>query len=127
MGILEEFKKKVQGDPYAKVRTLVNEVDRIITSSWKKIEGEQTNRTDRDNEEEFGYEFLYQAERDKVRVELNYNHPYVEIVLRSSKKMVEHKIMISEFVEKKALKPKLKNQKEMEKVVKRLLSKIEEN
>lgn len=122
MGIVDELKKKLQGDPNEMVEVLVDEIDRLIASSWKKVDEKRVGGGNEEND----YEFLYQAEWDKVEVEMNYNQPHIEIAVRSPKKMLEHKITVSEFVEKKGLKLKLNNQEELEKMVKGLINKIEE-
>ncbi|MFO7966410.1 MAG: hypothetical protein R6U44_02295 [Archaeoglobaceae archaeon] len=123
MGIVDELKKKLQGDPHQMVEVLVDEIDRLIASSWSKIDEKRVGGR---NGERSDYEFLYQSEWDKVEVEMNYNPPYIEIAVRSPKKMMEHRITVSEFVEKKVMKVKLKNQEELEKMVKGLINKIEE-
>lgn len=126
MGVLEELKKKFQGDPYAKVEILVNEIDRIFASSWKKIDEGRVSGTGGKIEEKTGFEFFYQAKWDKVKVEITYHHPYVEMAIKSPKKMMERKIMVSEFVGRKGIKLKLKDQEELEKTVGGLVNKIEE-
>ncbi len=123
MGIVDELKKKLQGDPHQMVEVLVDEIDRLIASSWSKVD---EKRVGSGNGERADYEFLYQAEWDQVGVEMNYKHPHIEMVIKSPKKMLEHKITVSEFVEKKGLKLQLKNQEELKKTVKGLINKIEE-
>ncbi len=123
MGIVDELKKKLQGDPQEMVEVLVDEIDRLVASSWKKVDD---NRVSGNGETEADYEFLYQAEWDRVEVEMNYKPPHIEVVVKSPKKMMEHKITVSEFVEKKAMKLKLKNQEELGRVVNWLVNKIEE-
>lgn len=122
MGIVDELKKKLQGDPNEMVEVLVDEIDRLIASSWGKVDEKRVGG----GKEENDYVFLYQAEWDKVEVEMNYNHPHIEIAVRLPKKMLEHKITVSEFVEKKGLKLKLTDQEELERIVKGLINKIEE-
>lgn len=126
MGVLEELKKKFQGDPYAKVEVLINEIDRMLATWWKKIDKEKVAVTGENVEGKPEFEFSYQADWDKVEVEMSYNHPYLEVAVKSPKKMMEHKITVSDFVERKGLKLKLKDQEELEKVVKGMVNKIEE-
>lgn len=121
MGILNGLKNKLQGNPQEMAEVLVEEIDRLIASSWKKVDESKAS-----GDGEADYEFLYQAEWDRVKVEMNYRHLHLEVVIKSPKKMMEHKITVSEFVEKKVMKLKLKNQEELEKMVKGLINKIEE-
>ncbi|MFP3910253.1 MAG: hypothetical protein ACOC5L_02070 [Halobacteriota archaeon] len=121
MGILNGLKNKLQGNPQEMAEVLVEEIDRLIASSWKKVDESKAS-----GDGESDYEFLYQAEWDRVKVEMNYRHLHLEVVIKSPKKMMEHKITVSDFVEKKVMKLKLKNQEELEKMVKGLINKIEE-
>jgi|GEM_PF-1774219 hypothetical protein len=125
MGFFDKLKKGIEGiTKMAQMDDfLIAEIDRIISSEWRKIsEKKPLSIGGISLEEEAEYNFTYETPAGVARVEMEHEFPYVEVEIVVGSRKIERRLKVSEFVEKAGNELILKNREELEKIVHEMIN-----